>query len=82
MKITLTFFTVTFFISTLSFGQTKVSQSDLVEVMMLSEQGQTDKANDKINALRKTVTVKDSLYIYLIMTSAEMNIKALIAKVQ
>jgi len=76
MKLTLTFFITTFFISTLSFGQTKVSQSDLQEVMMLSEQGQTDKANDKINSLRKTVTAKDSLYTYLIMTSAEMNMKA------
>lgn len=75
MKLTINIFIAIFFSSTLSFGQIKVSQTDLQEVMMFSEQGQTEKANDKINSLRKAVTVKDSFYIYLIMTSGEMNMK-------
>ncbi len=75
MKLKQIFFIAAFFISTLSFAQTKVSQDDLKEVVILSNQGQADKALSKINSLRKTVTTKDSLYIVLIMLSTEISTK-------
>ena len=40
-----------------SYGQTKVDSTDFQEVMDLAEQGQTDKLNEKIDLLCKTVLI-------------------------
>jgi tetratricopeptide (TPR) repeat protein len=59
----------------LSFGQ-KITEADVQKVMLLSEQGKTNLALVTIDSLRKATKVKDENYSMLIMTSAELNMKA------
>lgn len=76
MKTLLTFLTLTCLFFLPASGQKQVTMNDLEDVMILVSQGQPEKAREKIDELRKTVTVKDSLYTFLVMQSAEMNMQA------
>lgn len=73
MKIILSIFFAVLFIPMVSVGQTKVTLADLAEIMTLRQQGKPNKALARIKALRDSVTVRDSLYVYMILTSAELN---------
>lgn len=59
----------------LTFGQ-KITEADVQNVMLLSEQGKADLALLTIDSLRKATKIKDKNYSMLIMTSAELNMKA------
>jgi tetratricopeptide (TPR) repeat protein len=73
MKFILRIFIASLFIPMISAGQGKVTLENLSEIMTLRQQGKPNKALARIRALRDSVTVRDSLYVYMILTSAELN---------
>ena len=73
MKTITSFFIAMLLIPMVSVGQGKVTLANLQEIMTLKQQGKPIKALARIKALRDSVTVRDSLYTYMILTSAELN---------
>ena len=73
MKTIISFFIAVLFIPMVSAGQGRVTLANLQEIMTLKQQGKPNKALARIKALRDSVTVRDSLYTYMILTSAELN---------
>jgi tetratricopeptide (TPR) repeat protein len=76
MKFILSIFIAALCVPAISLAQVRVSRAQLQQVIKLSKDGQTDRAIAKIDSLRRTVTVRDSMYMFLLGISEEINSKA------